>query len=302
MTDIKHNDYYSSLKSIETENYLDRWLYRPVGFCIAKALCGTCITPNMVTVFSIFVGAAVGPLFYLNNLKINLLGIMLLVSANILDCVDGQLARLTGIKSKIGRILDGLAGDIWFTIIYVFLALRLKNEFGTYLFFIPAVISGFSHLIQANITDYYKTVHLFFISTKNADDLPRYINICKQYKEMRPGIEKCLFLVYKHYTCMQEKLTPELQLMLDALEKKFGADIPDSVRNGFRSQSRRLMKQLIDLMTFNGRTIVLIIAVITDYIWAYFIYEIVVLNIVLMISIHKHEKICKQITKISDEL
>ncbi|MDR3267261.1 MAG: CDP-alcohol phosphatidyltransferase family protein, partial [Tannerella sp.] len=117
--------YEASLKSIETENYLDLWFYRPVGFTIAHALRYTRITPNMITFISIFVGAAVGPLFYFNNLKLNISGILLLVIANILDCVDGQLARMTGIKSKIGRILDGLAGDIWFALIYVFLALRL---------------------------------------------------------------------------------------------------------------------------------------------------------------------------------
>lgn len=54
--------------------------------------------------------------------------------ANILDCVDGQLARLTGIKSAIGRILDGFAGDIWFASIYVGFALRLSHEYGTYWF------------------------------------------------------------------------------------------------------------------------------------------------------------------------
>lgn len=48
------------MKSIETENKIDRIFYRPIGFRIARMLRGTGITPNMVTVVSIFVGAAVG--------------------------------------------------------------------------------------------------------------------------------------------------------------------------------------------------------------------------------------------------
>ena len=44
---------------------------------------------------------------------------------NILDGVDGQLDRLTGIKSPIGRIVDGVAGDSWFSCIYVGFAMRL---------------------------------------------------------------------------------------------------------------------------------------------------------------------------------
>ena len=134
-------EYEASLKSIETENVVDRAFYRPIGFRIARMLRGTGITPNMVTVISIFVGAAVGFMFYHDNLVYNICGILLLVFANILDCVDGQLARLTGIKSAIGRILDGFAGDIWFASIYVGFALRLSHEYGTYWIIIKHYIS-----------------------------------------------------------------------------------------------------------------------------------------------------------------
>ena len=48
----------------------------------------------------------------------------------------------------------------------------------------------------------------------------------------------------------------------------------------------------IDLLTFNGRTIVMFIVVLTGEVWAYFLYEIIVLNVVLAISIRKHEKMC----------
>ena len=43
-------EYEASLKSIETENKIDRIFYRPIGFRIARMLRGTGITPNMITV------------------------------------------------------------------------------------------------------------------------------------------------------------------------------------------------------------------------------------------------------------
>ena len=88
MSDLD-KEYEASLKSIETENKIDRIFYRPIGFRIARMLRGTGITPNMVTVVSIFVGAAVGFFFYHDDLIYNVCGILLLVCANILDCVDG---------------------------------------------------------------------------------------------------------------------------------------------------------------------------------------------------------------------
>ena len=292
MSKTPDKEYEASLKSIETENYIDQWFYRPIGFRIAKMLCNTGITPNMVTIISIFVGAAAGPLFYYNSIRYTLIGILCLIIANILDCVDGQLARLSGIKSKIGRILDGLAGDIWFLLIYAFLTLQLNNEYGTWLFFIPAVLSAISHLIQANITDYYKTLHLYFINKEKGSEFQNLEEVCKQYKEMKSGIGKVLFFFYIGYTRLQEAVTPKLQQLLKTLHSTYGENIPENISTDFRHQSRRLMKSVIDFMTFNGRITVLFLAVIIGRAEIYFLYEIVVLNIILIISIYKHEKIC----------
>ena len=284
-------EYEASLKSIETENVIDRIFYRPIGFRIARMLRGTGITPNMVTVVSIFVGAAVGLLFYQDDLYYNICGILLLICANILDCVDGQLARLTGIKSAIGRILDGFAGDIWFASIYVGFAARLSNEYGTSLFFILAVLSGMSHLVQANITDYYKTLHLYFISKDKGAEFQSLEQVEARHKAMRYGVNKLFYFLYRWYTMLQVKATPVLQRMLRSLRERYGDDIPKDIRLDFRKRSRALMRY-IDLLTFNGRTIVMFVIVLTGQVWAYFLYEILVLNIVLVFVSRRHERMC----------
>lgn len=290
MSDLD-KEYESSLKSIETENKVDRIFYRPIGFRIARMLKGTRITPNMVTVLSIFVGAGVGFMFYHDNLIYNICGILLLMAANILDCVDGQLARLTGIKSAIGRILDGFAGDIWFACIYVGFALRLSHDYGTNCFFALAVVSGISHLVQANITDYYKTLHLYFISKDKGGEFQTLEQVRAQHKEMKLGINKTFYFLYRGYTLLQVKATPCLQRMLASLHAKYGDDIPENIRVSFRKRSSQLMG-LIDLLTFNGRTIVMFIVVLIGEVWIYFLYEIIILNIVLLVAMRKHEKMC----------
>jgi hypothetical protein len=284
-------EYEASLKSIETENLIDRIFYRPIGFRIACLLRKTVVTPNMTTIVSIFVGVFSGMLFYSTQLSYNLLGIMLLIVANILDCVDGQLARLTGIKSEIGRILDGIAGDLWFASIYVSLALRLSQEEGVYWCFLPAALAGLSHLMQANIVDYYKTLHLYFISKEKGAEFSTLEQVRRQHKETKLGINKTFYLLYRAYTLLQVKATPTLQRMLRKLHARYGDNIPQDIRGEFRKVSKQLMP-LIDLMTFNGRTIILFIALLTGYIWIYLFYEIMVLNIILAIVMKKHEKLC----------
>ncbi|OUO51351.1 CDP-alcohol phosphatidyltransferase [Parabacteroides sp. An277] len=287
-----NKEYEASLKSIETENLIDRVFYRPIGFQIARLLRHTGVTPNMITILSIFVGAATGFFFYHSDLKYTVYGILCLVLANILDCVDGQLARLTGIKSKIGRILDGFAGDIWFATIYLCLAARLAHETGSHWFFALAVLSAMSHLLQANITDYYKTLHLYFISKEKGAEFQSLEQVVAQHKQTKYGITKFFYLLYRWYTLIQVKATPVLQQMLHNLHGRYGDDFPQEVRTDFRRQSKHLMRY-IDLMTFNGRTLVMFVIMLSGHVWAYYLYEIIVLNIVLAYCMKKHEQICR---------
>ena len=86
-------------------------------------------------------------------------------------------------------------------------------------------------------------------------------------------------------------MTPVLQQLLAQLHSRYGDDIPEDIRLDFRKQSRKLMK-LIDMLTFNGRTLVMFAIVLTGEVWAYYLYEIVVLNFVLILANKKHERMC----------
>ncbi|MDR2843399.1 MAG: CDP-alcohol phosphatidyltransferase family protein [Candidatus Symbiothrix sp.] len=290
--ETQKKEYEASLKSIETENVIDRVFYRPIGFRLALALKPTGITPNTITIISIFFGVAAGILFYPNDMGMNSMGILLLICANILDCVDGQLARLTGIKSAIGRILDGLAGDFWFISIYICLALRASLTYDTSLCFTLAVLAALSNLLQSNITDYYKTLHLFFISKTKGAEFETIDQVKKKHSAMPYGLSKTFYFLYVWYTMLQVQATPKLQALLKQLHTQYGDDIPEEVRIRLRQKSKEIMAT-IDFLTFNGRTIVLFIIILTGFVWAYFLYEIVVLNIVLYIVLRKHEKMCR---------
>lgn len=286
------SDYLKSLKSIETENYIDRVFYRPIGFKIASALQHTPITPNMVTIISIVIGMAGAALFYfVEPIWLTLLGILGLVTANILDCVDGQLSRLTGIKSKWGRILDGFAGDLWFLTLYIAISMRLYETTGNSIWFVVACISLISHLNQAALTDLYKTFHLRFISKEKGKEFETYSMVKARVDNMEPGFSKFAMRVYSMYTKMQSLYTPNLQKFVDvAIDHNIEHD--EEIKRNFRLGSRIVMK-LVDLMTFNGRTIPLFIVALTGHIWLYFLYEIVFLWIVFFVARDKHETLCK---------
>lgn len=281
--------YLSSLKSLETENYIDRVFYRPVGFRIAWSLRRSGITPNTITVISIVVGMMGAWLFYYESIGMILLGIAGLVAANILDCVDGQLARLTGIKSKIGRILDGMAGDLWFITLYIAISLRMYDTTGEWLFFVVAGLSMLSHLTQAALTDLYKTFHLWVIGGRNGKEFESYETVKAKVDAMPAGFSKLLSRIYSYYTLMQAKLSPRLQRLASRLVV---SPFTDEESRGFR-QGSMLIQKLINLMTFNGRTLALFASALVGLPWFYFVYEILFLNIVLLVSRAQHETLCK---------
>lgn len=285
----KDKDYLSSLKSIETENYIDRIFYRPIGYWIASKIQHTGITPNAITILSIFVGIGGASLFFFDPLWMNALGILLLICANILDCVDGQLARLTGIKSEWGRILDGLAGDFWFITLYIAIASRMYILTGHWIFIVAAVLSMLSHFVQAAMTDLYKTFHLRSIGEKTGQEFETYDMVKERISNMKPGFSRFTTTIYSQYTRMQSLLTPQLQRLVRVAREK---DVSDAEGIEFRRGSMIVMK-LVDLMTFNGRTIPLFLFTLLGHVWFYFIYEAFFLNIVLFVARSQHETLCK---------
>lgn len=284
-----------SLKSIETENFLDRVFYRPIGYRIALLLSRTSVTPNVITIISIFIGVFAGMLLYPQHIWINLFGFVLLVFANILDCVDGQLARLTGIKSKVGRILDGLAGDFWFISIYLSIALRVSGEIDeSWVIWLAVSLAGASNFIQAGITDYYKTAHLYFISQKKGEEFDTVERVKAKHAAMPKGINRFLYRLYIYYTTLQTWVTPQLQKMLKRISAKYGEDFPEDIRLFLRKTSLKVMPYL-NITTFNGRSIALLVAVLTQNFWIYLLFEIICLNLLLLLAIKKYERYCKKI-------
>ena len=223
----------ASLKSADTEEWIDLLFYRPIGYRWALFFHKLGFTPNAVTIASIFLGIAAGVLFYYNDLTLNLVGMCLLIWANMYDSADGQLARMTGQKSEMGRMLDGLCGDLWFFSIYVAICLRLTPEYSVYIWMLAA-IAGIFHSKQAAMADYYRNIHLFFLNGKSGSELDNSIQQKAIYDSLswRKDLFRKLFIFfYIRYTSSQELLSPSFQRIAVLLKTKYGYDIPQYIRD-----------------------------------------------------------------------
>ncbi len=296
--------YKESLKSMDTEEPIDLMFYRPIGYAWAVLFSKLGIVPNIVTIASIFLGVGAGILFYFNDIWLNIIGMFLLVWANSFDSADGQLARITKQYSRLGRILDGLSGDLWFLTIYVAICMRevVTSDFfmaHNWVIWAVAIFTGLCHGKQAAAADYYRQFHLYFLKGKDGSELDSVAQLDIKYAELswkHNFMAKLVLFFYRNYTANQEKLTPRMQELRRTIKKQYGEDIPQSFRDAFRAQSLPLMKYT-NWLSFNIRIIALFVALLLKMPWLYFAFELTVLNTMLVYMILRHEKICARLIK-----
>ena len=317
-----------TLKSSETEDWLDYRLIRPLSYLWACLFARLGIHPNTVTILSMIIGAgscifyAHGSYYYEGTygLIMNTIAVLLLIWADIYDCTDGQLARMTGKKSQIGRILDGMAGFVWFVPIYLALVYRFYNhhdiEFNllgieeteqnviiaTGIVFLLSLISGFVGMGgQQRLADYYIQIHLFFLKGEKGSELD---NSAKQ-KEIYDNtpwkgnrIWKTFLKSYVTYTKKQEKQTPEFQKLMERIREKYGseANMPKEIREEFHKNSKAIMGYNA-MLTFNFRAGMFFIFCLADIPVANFIFEIVAMSLLTYYINHRHETFCRKIAE-----
>lgn len=318
----------ATLKSSETEDWLDLHVIRPFCYYCAVFFAKLDVHPNTITIWSMIIGAASawffaqGSFYYGGTMGLvyNIIGIFLLMWGDIFDCTDGQLARMTGKKSRLGRILDGLAGFAWFFPIYFALVYRFylhhdlefqwlgieNNEQNTLIatgvVLVLAAISGLWGLQgQQRLADYYIQVHLFFQKGEKGSELDNSVRQKEIYEQMpkeTPFYERWFQKSYIEYTKKQEDVTPEFQKLMAKLREKYGStdNIPQEVRDEIRRNSLPLMKWN-GLLTFNFREFWLFLFCLIDIPVGNFLWEIIGMGILFWYVNHRHETFCKKIAQ-----
>lgn len=320
-----NEEFKKTLKSSETEDWLDLHFVRPFCYYWALIFARLDIHPNTVTILSMFIGAGSAIFFgcasfYYNGIEglmFNLIAILLLCLADIFDCTDGQLARMTGKKSRLGRILDGVAGFTWFIPIYHAMVYRFylhhELEFqwlgiedtpenaliATGIAYALGLISGIMGLAgQQRLADYYIQVHLFFLKGEKGSELDnsqRQQEIFDQMDASTPAVERYFQKSYIDYTKKQEAVTPQFQHLMKRLREKYGStdNIPQEVRDEFRRHSLPVIKWN-GLLTFNFRSAWLFLFCLLDVPVMNFVWEIVGMGLLYLYINHRHETFCRQ--------
>ena len=295
-------DLESSQKSNDTEDRFDTVVYGPLSMTFAHFFIRHGVSANTVTLLSLVFGVFGSVFFYSRHAVVNFIGILIEYFAVVLDCADGQVARMTNSSSQLGRFLDGLVDTVNYFAVYFVLALRMMNEpipftavrWGLSIFAV-LLINGWCHGEQARMADYYRGLHLHFLNQNSSASFTSSRNIEMELKESKdtPLYNRLYLRFYYLYTKAQERLAPNAQRLLAAIEENGGA-ISEELSEAYVSRSRKYI-QLTNILTFNLRACVLYLLILLKLHPFFIPFNMIILSALMFCMISRYEKIAGEV-------
>jgi hypothetical protein len=247
-------EYKSSLKLVEVEELFDLIFYRPLAFIFVKLIYPTNLTPNQITTLALIIGMIGGVVIAFNTETYLIIASLLLIIYDVLDCSDGQLARLKKNGTSVGRILDGVA-DYFVTIaVYLGIGFGFVSNSGNSLFYWGLlVLAGASNIVHAIALDYYRNRFIDYATNRESllgDNLKEFEDEYSRIKnEGGSYFQLAILWIYLKYSGLQLKASNTTE---NAAVKKYDS-------NDFYKKNKTIMH----LWTYIGPTSELTFIIIT---------------------------------------
>jgi len=218
-------EYKDSLKSLDVEEILDLIIYRPISFLFVKLIYPTNLTPNQISIAAMLFGMLGGLMYMFGGYYYFVLAGISFFTCNVLDCADGQLARMKKNGTRIGRIIDGLIDYVTAISGFVGIGIAFANSihFGPVFWFL-VIAGGVSRGFQNMYFDYFRNLYMRYVYNK-VEDVKREIEAYEKFrndigKTKGRYVIKFLVDIYVGYSKWQMRITKHLELDVSPEEYK----------------------------------------------------------------------------------
>lgn len=207
-----YTEYKKSLKMIEVEEILDLIIFRPPAFLLVKSIYKTSITPNQITWISLFFGVFGAFLIATGAATAFAVAAICFIIYNILDCSDGQLARLQNSGTVTGRIVDGTADYIVAVTTYLAIGFGYAgNSNDPLLYWTLTVLAGFSNALHSFAVDYYRNQFLDYVLNRKSMLGEELVEFEDEYKKLieakKWSLDRFLIWIYLKYSRIQIQIS-----------------------------------------------------------------------------------------------
>jgi len=279
----------------ELQDPLNFYLYHPLAWQLARGLARTPITPNMVSVIGGLCVVAAAWAYAQPGYPIPaLIGLALHMSWHVFDGADGDLARITGKASPIGEMVDGLCDYLSHIVLYLTLGWLLHFSLGGMASAAWMLFAGISHAVQSNHVEVQRRQYQYWVYGTP------WLRL--SHKEGSATAKSGFGALVSLYLNAATSMTPHA-LRID--EAVVGADGNaarlEEIRAAVRAEAPRLLL-ICKILGPNPRAIVLGLSMLAGgpgwhgalY---YFVYQSIVLNLMLILSVTAHNAAARRIAE-----
>lgn len=258
----------------EVEEATNRYLVHPVSRAVVDRLVHTRVTPNQVSVASVFAAAA-GALCYLAlpGPWGAVCGVVFQYLWHVLDGADGDLARRTGRASPIGELVDGVCDHVSQAMVYLAFVALLYPTMHRWAW-VLGVAAAISHFVQANA---YETGRKTY---------RRWVYGAAWMRQTAGSSHGMQGLVAGLYVGLSRWVSPGETGLEAAMEPALAAGGPsaDQARLTYGRRFAPLVKRSA-ILSGNSRTIAAFVCLLLGRPQWFFGFEIVVLNFALIVAV-----------------
>ena len=274
----------------ELEDWLNTWIYHPLAWQLARGLAHTPVSPNMVSIFGAAMVIAAGVAYAGLAWPVSAaLGMALHMGWHVVDGADGDLARLTGKASPFGEMVDGLCDYGSHIVLYFILAAVLQGEIG-WIAWPVMVAAGVSHILQSNHIEVQRRSYQWWYYDKPWIGLTHADTAAETRGKGFAGLVNA-------YLAVASGVTPA-NAKLDALKQRAESDpaAMERFKHAVRAEIPRLAT-IWRLLGPNPRAIVLGLSMFAGSPLWYFLYQAVLQNILLVISVRAHNAAWRRVAE-----
>ena len=272
----------------ELQDTLNYRLYHPLAWRLALLLAKTPLTPNMVSVIGGCFVVAAGVVYVQPwGWPGALLGLVLHMTWHIVDGADGDLARITGRTSPLGELVDGVCDYASHIVLYFILGWLLAQHIGHAWAWPIMVAAGVSHFVQANHVEVQRRQYQWWVYR-----VPWLRNTHKgETRTGRFGFAQ----IVTGYLQLASGMTPDALKIDASVEAALGNGAAlDRIAGEVRSEAPPLLR-LLKVLGPNPRAITLGLSMLAGSPLWYFLYQAVVLNALMAVSVMRHTAAARRI-------
>ena len=133
---------------LSNDSLMDKTITRFFSHQLTRLFLKTPLSPNMITILSLFIGLASALFFIQGTHTNNIIGAALLLLSAWVDCTDGEVARLKFLESKLGGKLDIICDNLVHFSVFFAIGLGLYQSTGNNFFVLLGTLAVFGSLFS----------------------------------------------------------------------------------------------------------------------------------------------------------